>query len=724
MSWKDRSQVVTGNSDWKSRSLPADEDFGAESESPGILGSIKDGASEIFSEYVVPAAKAVDSVTGAPTRAAIQELQKDWKNIPEAASRFANQFAENPDLAPTGKDLARPVLEGIGVNPDASLSEKLPGLFNKDGKGLQLEKGGWADITAAGAAGLPLDFAADPTTYVGVGALAKGAGKLGQGAAKVASKVDDVVRPAVRQLAETAIERTARQIPEGLKQAADIAKKSARGVGEFVSDIANPKIADDWADTAAFARSQGIDPAKLSESVEFGPSSFVSRASRNFREGPLGQKALESFQEGRGAIEEAAERFTGKVASGPVPDRISAGEMIKEGLADKSYLGQNDNFYSTLNKTSPGARLGDKARKRLDDVLIRAHQKASAAARGGDAVAQAQAKEVLDYIDRISKADGSYESLNEIRQGLGKALNRKPIIGQAPLDQELYGQLYGGLKKSMTREFGERMGPESLRELLKKNREIRSQSRLRKPFEPMLGQAGESVFDSVFLRGNSKQVEALGKVLKPETMQRLKGAALNEILQKARTGDNSISFKSALNEMRRRRDVMGRLYSPEELNTFQRILELGERHGPDVLSSSGTGASNMFKDLVQNIQNQVLNQNVIENLKNRARGPKIPPAAESGKLLSLPAPVAESARVAPELVPDKAASIGGRLKDAGFAARKGLQMLSTQSPLSEETLRLFQANPAMLEQIQSDSLREKIAKLIQERSVRFPSAED
>lgn len=154
----------------------------------------------------IQAGEIVDRYTGAPTRAAIGAAIDGENPI----SAYAKQFGEQSNLAPTGKEIA----QKVGI-PDTSLSDVAPGLFTNDDKEaekwLKFKKGGAADISASGAAGLGVDVLADPSNLIGVGEV-KGALQTGlKGVGAVA-----------KTAGSTAI--------KGLKDSAIAAK-----VGEFAS---------------------------------------------------------------------------------------------------------------------------------------------------------------------------------------------------------------------------------------------------------------------------------------------------------------------------------------------------------------------------------------------------------------------------------------------------------------------------------------------------------
>lgn len=126
------------------------------------------------------ASRAIDSYTGAPTRAAVGAVM-DSGDLAEAPGAFANQFGEDPDQAPTGKDLA--ARAGLSTKEDY----RFPLVTDPFAKG----DGRFERVSPAGVAGVAADMALDPTAYVGIGAAKhgtkaaiKGAGVMNEKLAK------------------------------------------------------------------------------------------------------------------------------------------------------------------------------------------------------------------------------------------------------------------------------------------------------------------------------------------------------------------------------------------------------------------------------------------------------------------------------------------------------------------------------------------------------------
>lgn len=189
----------------------------------GALGKVEDAA---FSGLgaVGKVGRFVDQYTGAPVRAAVGSLQNDASNISGAFKAYGKQFGNNPDLAPTGKQ----IMAKAGVSTEPILSDQqLPQALQNPGpwKTLGLLKN-MATASPAGLLGIPTDLATDPTAILPVGAVAKeatagarglihGAQDLGEAAkiplksvaTNVTSKVGEALTGVPKQEIKTYIQR-------------------------------------------------------------------------------------------------------------------------------------------------------------------------------------------------------------------------------------------------------------------------------------------------------------------------------------------------------------------------------------------------------------------------------------------------------------------------------------------------------------------------------------
>lgn len=212
------------------------------------------GAGQKALDAVGYVAGKLDSVTGAPTRAAIARAQSGG-GLGDVLGAAASQFGEDPSFAPTGKEIA----QKAGFS-EKTLSEAVPGLYNESGEGWRLKKGGILDPTASGAAGLGVDILADPTALL-TGGVAAGL-RTGAKVAKVAGATGRIER-AGQALGKAASDLSLKAIG-GRK--ADFKKYGTKAdeIREFVGKEGILNVGDD---VGAVAEKAGASKAKYGERV-------------------------------------------------------------------------------------------------------------------------------------------------------------------------------------------------------------------------------------------------------------------------------------------------------------------------------------------------------------------------------------------------------------------------------------------------------------------------
>lgn len=181
---------------------------------PGILRQ----AGQYALEKVGKASRFFDSVTGAPVRAAVGAMQ-EGKNPREVGSAAYEQFGKNPDLAPTGKDIAKK----FGV-PDTEFDT---GIYINPFTHEQVK------TSPAGLVGTGVDVALDPTTYL-TGALG---GALEKSAAATVGKLEPKI---TEYLSQKAAERAVKAgTGQSIKDIRRIAKSSTKGAIDLPRAEAN-----------------------------------------------------------------------------------------------------------------------------------------------------------------------------------------------------------------------------------------------------------------------------------------------------------------------------------------------------------------------------------------------------------------------------------------------------------------------------------------------------
>lgn len=581
----------------------------------------------------------IDRVSGAPLRAGISAAQDvaesdtdlpTWRQAPEGLAAFGKaalgQFGRDPSKAPTSKSLfERAGLSGEGSDAQISGSPipSLPGFgasyAGSDGKG----------ISPAGAAGFALD-ALTPLPGAGqVGAAMKMAGK---GAAPVAKMAAKGAAAAVDVATGT---KLASKTVGGVKGAIKALGDSFDSAKEGLKATFGAKQADDFAESVKTAMANGIDPKLLPEAVEFGPNSIITRTARVQAEGPLGQPLLEKFTKAQDEVRGAIKRDVEKIAGGPPMSRRQAGEALQEG------------FNAGVQQAFDGIEAGHKAilqqvpdlvltRGQMDNLLPKlvdlegwAKGKVSS---GVTNTAKGQGRQILRAVENVKQKlasstgpgevvqapyAGVYQALKEIGD---VAFKKSPnSLADVPPDIARFRKLYGDLNDALIGTVEESMDAGAAKAIRDANSAF-SKIYGDKGLLGRLGEktaSGEDLFSEVIQHGSSKEIEALKGYLKPEQLQALKGAFLDDMIKLDPEG--KFTFRSTFNRLRDKEEVAAALFEPGELDNFLGLVKLGDKFGSAVMSTSGTGASGAFGEFLKTSKNRLIDDPIAANRKTKAR---------------------------------------------------------------------------------------------------------
>lgn len=593
-------------------------------------------------DTVVQVGEFVDKYTGAPARAALSEVVKSptIEGVGTGVQKYVEHFGEDPNLAPTGKDIARQ----LKVSDDVAF--KIP--FTD------------IDVSKSGLAGFGIDVIADPTNLIPVGAIAKAAGKgvvqSTKAAGKVAKLGKDIVLEGSAKAAELA--RATKLGEEVLTKAGKFGEAAAattKGVLSPVKNAAsstrnalgklfNPKVSDDFAELSLIAEKNGINPNILPEGVEFGENSIISRAARVQREGLLGEELLDNFYNGLSKVRKAVDNKAAEIGNGVVLSRVDAGAVLRDGF-DKGVdkiLSNANTTYNTVIKDYPGLKLSKEAMSKLDSQIGGLESFAKRrAVRGFSAGQRSQGEQLLNSVESIRSNNGSFKQMVEALKDVGDvAFKNKNMLEIDPPDVQRLQKLYGDIRDALmdTIRTDVKDG-EAVAGALQINNSIISDLFSDKAVVGrVLGNSSlgpEKVFDSLIKNGDTRKIEALKNVVDADDWKMVKGAFVESLIKRD-PADGSFSFKELRNAVRNKKDVIESILDPNEIDDLSDIIRLGDRFGVAVMSTSGTGASNIFKDVYSAIQQGVTNDAFIQALKNRARNISYEPRGFSVPKLSAP----------------------------------------------------------------------------------------
>jgi hypothetical protein len=596
----------------------------AAAEKPGMLSRVGQAAMD----YVVtPVGRTIDRVTTGPARAAIAEVQahrearggreeglgkfldpQEYGDIGRFGLGYLKNFGRDPDEVPTPKE----TMESYGV-PDTPLSDVLPSFYSPTGEGAKLKKGGLLDPTASGTAGMAAELAAP---LPGLGAVKTAVGATGKAVAPVA-------RMAAEGTAKAVDVATGTKAGSRVVGAAKTLGKSIDETTQGLKSMFKAKQADDFGESVKVAMANGIDPKLLPEAVEFGPSSVVTRSARVKAEGPLGQPALERFEQGHRAVQEAITRDVQKIAGGRLASPVEAGEAMREGFnaGVEQAFGNVAMSHNKVLEAAPDLRLSPERVQSLASTLQNMEAWAKRKMElGSTKTAKTQGKQILDAVASIRKSGESYrgalDALREIGSTAFKSTNTTADI--AP-DIAKYRQLYHELSEAMIGTVDDTFDAATAQSLRESNAAMSKifgdKALLGKLGEKSL--SGEELFQALAKGGSTKEIQALKEYLAPEQLQAVKGAFLHDMVKLNPQGE--FTFRQTFNRLRDNWDTAQALFEPGELDNFVALLRLGDKFGPAVMSTSGTGASNAFMDFFRTARDRGTDAVITDPIKKKAR---------------------------------------------------------------------------------------------------------
>lgn len=630
-------------------------------EQPGFLKS----AAQWTLGKVEDAGRFVDSYTGAPTRAAIGAYQDNQSPL----AAFAQQFGENPDIAPSGKQIATKA--GLDTkNPVLTAAEqaKFDQMYAPNMYQERMRMGGYKDQefpSKAGIAGLAIDVSADPTNIFAGEGLIRGAigggAKLAKGAGRVVKGADEMmgVSKAVSKAATSAGE-AAKATTVGA-----IATDTAKTIKRTMDDFFHPKQAENFGHWVSVADANGIDPNLLPESIEFGPNSSISRMARHVRENPMiGEPDMEKFRNGLMQVDQAIDNNVARLSGGPPLNDIEAGDVLRAGhdRAVNDLFNRTDFTYQKVIDQAPEASVTPKSiemiNKKFAKLKAAAENEAIGAARKET---RNQAKNLLEdlqairtrmsQIDPNTKTFGSMQQLKDVMTSVGKDAFSKTKFGEIPFNQEAFKDLYFTMRDAFVNSTAENLGADVANALIDTNQQITMFNKDIEPIAKMLNKkevSPEKLFQTLVARGDSKQIGALKEILSPEEFNQLRGAYLNRFI--TRNSDDTIHFGALRSKLAKNTTTLSVLFQPNEIENIVELSKLGEKWGPAVLSTSGTGASNLLRDSLEALKSGATSRATLELSKKSARGRSALDAAEAAR-------VAEEAAKAAEAIPESLKAI-------------------------------------------------------------------
>ena len=592
---------------------------------PGLLESLGKGALDT----AMAAGEFIDRYSGAPTRAAIGALTTGSN----PASAFINQFGDDTELAPTGKEIA----QNLGFSNQRGSIPRNPMAVGDEERAFRRPVSKEVEVySPADVAGLGIDLAADPLNYIPFGPIVSRGAKATKAVTTEGGKI--ALKGSLAGIeALSGSNKVTRAVETSGKYLDEVAKS--------IKTKFNPSRAEDFEKFSQIASKNGIDPSILPETVEFGPNSTLTKKSKVIAEGPGGEHVQKRYMEAQAAVENAVDNQVKAYTNGVQMSPGDAGTMLLDGYNNgvKQFFDQDMLTHSKVINQNPGMVLNQDSLKNVQSKIQGLKNRATGRARRGIGGQRTEAKallEDLDVLERSIDKNGnlSYKRASEMLSNIGEeAFKKYPPGTKIPTDQKGLQELYFSLRDNMYETAAHSLGPEAATEMALNNQIIsdflKEKGRISKIFEGDI--APEKLFKRIADSGDTKQIQALKEVLSPEDFNKFKGAYLENMLVKGKEGN--ILYGSSRKQMVKRRDQLANIFNSAELQNFDEVLQLGDRTGNFIFNTSNTNTASRFspKEWIGEILTGGVDEIAFDRLKDAARNKSFTPIPLNGGVVNV-----------------------------------------------------------------------------------------
>lgn len=573
---------------------------------------------------VAAAGQFIDRFTGAPTRAAVGELVTGG-GILGAGGKFIEQFGADPTLAPTGKE----IVQAAGL-PEFDLIDDPAKEIDKqlEAQGFTVSKSENAGLTSTGAAGLAVDILADWSNFIPIKAVLKGASQGAKQTGKVTLMAIDTAT--------------------GTKIATKSADDVARAVDNVLASVKKsfkPTRAGDFSKFEEIAKKNGIDPAILPETVEFGPSSTVTKKAKVMAENPGGEAVQARFRKADFEIENALDRKITELGGGAKLGDAEAGQLLLDSYNNsvKKFFDQDFVTNQRIINENPGLTITDDAAKSIDKELKKMSRFSADQSKGFKAQ-RAQAAAVDDAVAtarRYMKGGKiTYKDATEMLSNIGEEAFKK-FKGDDPIGaayRKKLQDLYFTVRESMNGTVAGKVSDEAAMELANSNAIISEFLTDKGVVNKIMSSdvPTEKILKSMVDNADTKKIEALNKMFdyadNPAAKNQFKGFVADKLVK--RNAKGKPLYDTSINNMTKKRDILGLVFNPKETIEISELLELGSRKGDFILNTSATNTAARFSPLnfIKELGASASDEVMLERMKDIARGRAIDIPTPNGPL--------------------------------------------------------------------------------------------
>lgn len=555
----------------------------------------------------------IDSVTGAPTRAAVMAGLEGRNPIKAGFEQFGE--VAGPEISgraivdkfPEGASGA--LLRGLGGPMAGPLSMLLPDETKKD-------------IVGIGA-----DVALDYTNLI-PGKVISEAVKLPVTGAKkgidLGAKLFDVA-PGVIDKGVRAISPALADISGG------VGKSIKSGIDSVLNVVRAPTLADDAVEAIKTAKKYNIDPKVLGDSLIFGPEATITKMGKVLAQGPEGDVYRKQFETAVDAVSKATDEFLAKLSSKPDAQSPEAiGNLIKKAKTENvaKTLSKFDVTNKFIIENVPGWKLNKDELAMINSKLVGTDRlmRTMVDLKSETNVASRNAlNDAVKIFSNISK-NPSYKSVYEKLDDLGEYLSTdefKNLENSKAKDQ--LKSLYKTVRDSMTQSV-KRIRPDLGEELVKSNKGI---SEYLNSVDAVTGavkktDAGEDIFRKLVRGASSDEVRAMKNLLTPDQLGQVKQGLVGQFVRVEPGMGEEVLYKTDINKFMRwaesNKSVVENLFTGEELQSFRDLEKLRRRVGDVKFNTSNTDVSSAFRNFLDSIKKNAVVAGIYEAQKVRGMG--------------------------------------------------------------------------------------------------------
>jgi len=416
----------------------------------------------------------------------------------------------------------------------------------------------------------------------------------------------------------------------GASTALESIQKAGQTAKEGLETTFSAKVLPEHENYRTIAEKIGLNPnlieegGDLTRASKYGEESSLSIAERVAGEGPTGQKFRESYERTLDKIRDYSDEQISLIAKPlEAPD---AGNYLLKSVDDgiDRVFKRMDLTHKDIIEGQPGLQVNEKAWDEMLSKFKGVENESRSWMKRGIKSKRVQGEQLQDDIAYILEGNGSYKQAYEALRQIGEtAFKNEKVLADIPPNVKAYRKLYFALDDALSKTVKKEISPKAYKDLKAHNKFMSDFFGDKKQLDMIIGKdtkSGEAVFRSGM--GNTKNIAALKKIIKPEELNALKASWLKSKVIYDQKGNYSLGQLFKTIESPANRSVKNALFETSELKALQDAKKLWLAQGDKVSSYSGTGRSQAYLGSLKDILNRSSEDLITTPIKKAADLPK------------------------------------------------------------------------------------------------------